>query len=224
MKQNKLTQYLKKLKGILAPMSWSDRLEYLWTYYKEVLAGLLACILVIYLVINALTARDPAFMGISVNVTLTDEAQQYVTTGWHEKLQADKRDEAQFYTGAFGDFSQTGDQKEMTEALRITAMVAAQELDVVLMDEHAMRYFFAQGMFTDLRELLTPEQLAQLEGRIYYLEEEGIRYPMTIDITDTAFVQKGVNMPPEKVFIGFPGNTDRAALSDEFFDYLLNYQ
>ena len=36
-----VTPSLKELKEILKPMTWKDRAEYLWTYYKIVLAALL---------------------------------------------------------------------------------------------------------------------------------------------------------------------------------------
>ena len=219
-----VTEQIKKLKGELAAMSWKQRIDHLWTYYKWVLGVLIGIIMIISIVITAISAKqiDVLFGGMTANLDLSDDAQIYLSEGLEELLVTKDKQKVQLDMTGFGDLL----DPEMAEynynsALQVIALVSARELDYVMMDQPALSFFVTQDIFADLNEVLTPQQLEKFEGRIVYAEPpEGERYPIALDLRDTAFA---ADSQLEEAYIGFPGNTERAYTASQFLDYLLSW-
>lgn len=215
-------EQIKKLKGELAAMSWKQRMDHLWTYYKWVLGVLVGVVMIISIVVTAISAKqiDVLFGGMSANLDLSDDAQIYLSEDMERFLVTKDKQQVQLDMTGFGDLL----DPEMAEynynsALQVIALVSARQLDYIMMDQSALSFFVTQDVFADLNEVLTTQQLEKFEGRIVYAEpSEGERYPIALDLRDTAFA---ADSQLEEVYIGFPGNTERAYTASQFLDYLL---
>ena len=81
--------------------------------------------------------------------------------------------------------------------------------DVMIMDEKGLEYCAMQEIIYPLRNYLPAEIYSEVEPRICTADDnDGVTVPFAIDISDTDFA-KGLNLGYDKVYIGFPGNTER---------------
>lgn len=218
---------LKNLKQTLTPMSWKSRVDHLWTYYKWVPITLLVLILVAASVIPGIveSKKELLFGGLCVNCPLpedvharftedlfvfsggTDPSRQKVTLR-NTTISPDAQDPYAAYA----------------EGTIIAAQISARELDYILMDTDAKDYFSKADTSTSLEELLTTQQLAQLQEKLIYRKAaNGNTYPFAIDLSGTAFAA-ACGMAEKGLFIAFPGNTERAEYTDEFVDFLLSWK
>lgn len=230
MKRDGRATSLAKLKEILAPMTRKERWEYLWEYYKAVPIGIVLFIAVFGSAFMNLFAPTVVFEGAVVNVELPENGAAYITDQWLQVLDGDGKKEVVKYNPIYfkdildEDITAEEIQQSQNAAMQVTFMVTAQSLDYVLMDETAMRYYINQGVFSSLDKTLSQEQLQQLEELLIYAEnEDGSRYPIAVRLSETDF-GKACSSIEDKVFIGFPANTERAELGDDFLMYLMDWK
>lgn len=81
--------------------------------------------------------------------------------------------------------------------------------DVMIMDEKGLEYCAMQEIIYPLRNYLPAEIYSEVESRICSADDnDGVNVPFAIDISDTDFA-KGLKLGYDKVYLGFPGNTER---------------
>lgn len=221
-----------KRKGIaeaIAGMSLKQKAEYLWTYYKWVLAVAVAVIVIICIVVSSIMSKSVTtlYSGIVINAELSEEGEDYLSDGWFTHLGGDeKKEKVDISSTYYNDLSVTQDpEADAAAAMKVTAMVAAKELDYIIMDEISFNYYKKAAIFSSPEEMLSQEQINQFSDKIVYYtdEEDGVTYPVAIDITDTAFSRNCLKASG-KVYIAFCGNTGRTERNSEFFDYMLDWE
>lgn len=224
MKKKSILEILIDLKNTLAPMTWKERIGYLWEYYKHVLFLTVIAIALVVSIISIAVSPDPCFEGVCANVQFSEEGITHMTAQWLDVMGGNpKKEVANFSTFLFQDVG-TSDLPGYTLSMRITPMVFSQALDYMLMDQQALDYYLTQSVFQDLHISLTDEQISQMEDHLVYFEkEDGTKFPIALDISEIAFV-KAHATTPDKVYIAFPGNTKRVDLCDDFLDHLLNWK
>ncbi len=224
-----VTPSLKKLGEILAPMSWKDRLEYLWTYYKFVLAILAAAILVISLIVNAVQGSkiDTLYGGALLGTSVSEEKCEAFSQELLELFDGDGVNQVIDFS-MIPYYSINGEinvELQQTAIMKLTVMVAAQSLDFILTDADSFELFISQSDYADIRTLLTPEQQAQLEPYYVYSKEseETKPYPIAVDISHTAFARNFLSKDGT-LYLTFPGNGENPQRNEAFVNYLLTAQ
>ena len=108
---------------------------------------------------------------------------------------------------------------------QIAAMVEAKALDVVISDKVGMEVCLSLDIYLDLREILTAEELASMEGKIVYgiPEDSDLLHPFALDITDTAFAKDHLNAK-DTVFIGFVANSQQLENCRSWWELIQNYE
>ena len=215
-----------KAKEVMKDMTWPERIDYIWTYFSvPIIAVSVGLVVLISILVTVLAPRKQVLLtGVTMDVTLTQDGQRYLTDKLFATLggtDADKEtvDLVERYLGSREDY-----ENYTAQVMAMVGLVAAQELDYALLDAAALEQFAPGGMFTDVSTLLTAQQLAQFEGKFYCIpDEEGASVPVAIDISDLPFI-KTCAPKEEKVYIAFPGNTSRTDKLDAFFDWLLAWE
>lgn len=186
-----------KLKTDMAEMTFPEKVDHIWTYYKELIFtfGILLFLVVALLssVIHNLTTTT-AFHGVLMNQNLTDSGNSYLTDTFHEKLDLD--DNA-FVTVESIDYAHSGDQEmssvNYVRMMTLLAQIDTQSIDYMLVDEKGLTLLPPEDYCLDLREALGEEALASIpEEKLRYarIEGEEASFPAAINVTDLPFVQK----------------------------------
>lgn len=231
MTENSFFQRLGKLKDDLKPMTWTERIDHVWTYYKEtILLTALALIVVIGVGTTVLKPEKELLMGgMCVNTYFSAEGEQYLTQGYFDRLQGDpKKQETQLYFRSFGDFSVSPQDYDAFQG--IIAMMAAEKVDYLLMNEECMGPFIGYESLMDLREVFTAEELNQFGTKLRYAQHTdedgnptGEMYPIAVEITEIPFVQdcKSYN---QKIFLGFSVNAPNQDSIRDIWEYMLAWE
>lgn len=164
----------KKLKG----KGFKAHFSYFMTYYKwPTLAAIAVAAIVISLIRSIASNKPTAVNAMFLNGSNTDLT---YSTDWIE-------DEFINYAGIdTGKYSVTIDtssyitpggaqsQVEAATSMKIMAYSAAKDLDVMTADPYNFHNYARSGMFTDLRDILSEEQIEKYEPYFYYIDGKEI--------------------------------------------------
>ena len=173
----------------LSKMTWGARLQYIWDYYKPLMAILLGIILCISI-------------GVSIyrNMQINHILNVYCVNSGGGVLADTDLMAAQFaeYIGGIGPkdeifidasisledgvYSQYG----YAASMKLTTVVASGQADVVVVDETQMQSYLSSGGLTPLTETCTPKQMEAWEQKGLLLvgpSAEGTEKPVAVRVT-----------------------------------------
>lgn len=232
MNESRLSIALREFIATLRPMSWRDRIDHIWTYYKEIiLIGAVVIILLASIVGNALKPRlEVRMSGYLANITLSEDGSAYLKEDYLSHLggSADSQTVILNSTVFGGEGYLTSMEANYNAALAPVLQVTAQEVDYMLLDEVALEFYMNKAFFMDLRQLLNEEELKQLELTYYQpvdIDEKpvGESYPVAVDITGTAFAQ-GCAKDAKKVYFVAVANGPNKDDIRNFWEYLNSWK
>ena len=230
MTENSFWQRVKKLKVDLKPMTFLEKVDHIWTYFKEViLITVISLAVIIGLGVSMLKPEKELLMGGMCACTyLTEEGETYLSETYFQQLQGDpKKQEVQLHFRSFGDFTTSTQDYEAFQG--IISMMNAQMIDYLLIDDDRLEPFIGYESLMDLREVFTAEELAQFGDKIRYAQRAdedgnpiGEQIPVALDITDTPFMQS-CRMYKQYVFLAFATNAPNKDNLRDFWQYILAY-
>jgi len=217
-----------KFFAALKPLSWKDRVDYIWTYYKWTLVIVFMVIVLVGPLFAGLhnSRIEQLYNGALANVMVTDEGEYYITDGWRDELGGHKKwSDCTLISSYFQSYEDSTDAvSEYNAIMTIVVRLLMGDLDYLIMDNYAMTYFISEGTFAPLGDVLPEEMLAQYEEKLVYaVNENDEQFPVAIDLTDTDFI-KDNGISTDFVYIAFPENSHNAELNDEFLQYLFNWK
>ena len=228
-KQSKIYTGLQKLGSDLKPMTWKQRIDHLWTYYKEYLW--LVAVAVIFLggIIASFVnlGKQTVVNGMMVNIAIDQRGYDYLSTDYAEKIGAKPGKEVVSleYTNFQSLENPTDSERNYYAAMTVIAEVSAKKLDYLILDETGMKFYITQDVYMDLRDFFTDQELAQLEDRLIYGQEEGSedKWVMAVEITDLPFIQDNVTSEG-KVYFALAGSTQRLEQCRQIWEYINQWQ
>lgn len=224
----KLKERFREVLLVLKPMSWKARMEHIFTYYKWIFVAILCLAIVISIGANALCRHlnPPIYRGAVVGVALTPAAEDCLTMQLQTHLRgAENRREAVLRQIPFYALDDPKAASTNQAAYyQLSALVAGQELEYMIMDENAWSLLKDGYFFEDLQKLLPQETLSQLKPYLQQVrdKETGQSVSLGIDISHLDFAKAHIPLDGP-IFLAFPGNTDNSHLTKDFIDYLLQY-
>lgn len=212
----------------MSGMTFTKKLDHLWTYYKWVLVIAVIAVIVICTVVSSIRNKQikTLYSGMLINMEVSEEGGAYLTDQWQDVLGEDSQKQKVDLTTTFFQDPSTSLSLELEAGsiIQVTALVAAKELDYMILDDVGFAYYKDRTIFAPLEEMFSAEQLEQMKDRLQYHEdEENGRYPIAIDISDSQFATDCL-AGSENVYIAFPGNTGRTEQNYGFLEYLLNWE
>lgn len=189
---DEIREQQRKLKGKPLKEKWA----YFWEYYKiHTIVTVCVAAAVISLIHTIVSQKDSALDVALVNTflkedidsqTLADEFAAYarIDTGKYEVV---------IDPDLYVDYEGT-DQYSYLNLQKLTAMAASGSLDVLLTNETYIDHNIGTGLFIDLHEFFTDEELAAYEDRLIYRvipTEDEEDYDSALSGTDASSAEGG---------------------------------
>lgn len=215
----------RSMRESLSKMTWKQRLEHIWMYYKwGIIIGALGIFILAGVVSSMVANRvDTLFSGYVVNMYPTAEGEAYLTTQYLDALGGVAGKQQVDLTSATGISMEemAASTVGVDTGVQVSAMMGAGSLDYVVMDEIGLEYFIGQSAFAPVTDLLTAAQMDGLqEDLVYYTDDAGQTMPLALEITGTSFAQQCLQHDGA-IYIAFPASSPHRETVSDFFDYLL---
>ena len=147
-----------------------DKLNYFWDYYKwHTILTLLAVIIGTSLIRDILTRKDSALFAILLNAYPLSDDMSGFTDQYAEYAGIDTGK----YDVVFNDTLRMGDETDeasLNASQMIMVHVASRDMDIMTMDTPNFNSYAYNGAYMDLRDILTPEQIAAYQNRLFYID------------------------------------------------------
>ncbi len=223
-----LRQHFAKLREDLKPMTFMEKVDHIWTYYKYYALGIFCALCVVGGIVYGLVAPQPELHigGVQCNMELSTAGYDYLNKEFQASLgeTKGKTDLRTFWF--YGEATVDALTDTYKAHSSVTAYVEAKKLDYMLVDMYSFKYFAGDRILLDLRELLGEEELAQLDaqGLILYEQAEGSeeKVPRAINIVDMPFIQD--NMETQECYLVFIRNTPRKENCLKLWQHIKNYK
>lgn len=240
-KRERILPNLKELREDMQGMTFPEKIDHLWTYYKEYLALLLVLVMCCVAMVAAYknATKNIVCTSVCANVTMTPTGMYYLKDGFAKELGVDQVNDVVEVTAVnFSSLADpTSDQNNYDTAQLLSALVAGGRMDYALLDKMAMEFYIHQEVFLDLSEFFTPEQLAELKEKdmlvyyqVQYEDEKGNLipdlseepYPICVKIQSTPFCQ--MEMHGRDVYFAIGGNNPKLDMVAMVWDKIVNYK
>ncbi len=154
-----------------------QKLSYFWDYYKwHTIVIIAVLIAIISLIHNIVTKKDNALTGILLNAYQYDieNTETNLVDKFIKEANIDTSEcEVSLNTGLsyMPEDEAGGASYNYSTSQVINAQAGAGELDFVTGTHSAMNDWAYKGLFLDLREIMTPEQIAFYESYFIYMDQ-----------------------------------------------------
>lgn len=196
----------------LKEMSLNDKIWYIWEYYKFHIAGVLLVLLLLGVIGTSIynSTLETVLYSVIINNRSVEEIS-------YEPFEVDFReymgftDKQKIYNESlFISYDDTtASEYSYASMMKITALIAANDLDIIISDQEAFDHHAQMDAYMDLETALPADMWEALKDRaIYTTTESGETIAGAIDISKTAFAEKcGIVLEP--AYCGIIVNTER---------------
>ena len=219
----------KKLRHDLKGMTFKEKIDHLWTYYRWVIIVIfMGCLLISLLTTTYINSHTHTLLaGLYINVDPDDTARQYLETDFQAKYTTGAKWEDNLLKEILlEDKNKTQDLEGYTYTItNVHALFASQSLDYILADKTGLENVWptsqAEEAFVDLREFFTEAEMKELTdaGKVLYMGglEEGV--PLAVEVSHLPLIQEHFGTD-ELVFFTIITNSPRKDMVRTFWDYL----
>ena len=228
-KDTKLGKGIYQLRDELKPMSWKQRIDHIWTYYKEyIFLFLILAIISVGFITSWFTGRKDSYVtGILVNLNVEQDGMNFLSRDYAQKLGLKDTDLVEIEYTYFENPLINLEDNNYYAAMIVENEVGAQMLDYMIVDHMAMEFFTTREVYMDLRKFFSEEELIALamEDRLIYVQEasEESYWPAAVKITNTGFVEDYILNGGEAYF-AVAGNTEKLEQVRGIWDYITYYK
>ncbi len=215
---DEIREQQRKLKGKPFREKWA----YFWEYYKiHTIVIIAVTAATISLVHTIVSQKDSALDVALVNTFLKEEYDsEQVAADFEAYAQIDTEEyQVVIDPDLYVDYEGT-DQYSYANLQKLSAMAAARMLDVVLTNDTYIDHNSQSGMFTDLHDFFTEEELSAYQDRLLYRdlpEDDKGEVPIAIDVRDSKYMLSD-QIPAWFCIIS---STEKADMAKLFLQFLL---
>ncbi len=168
---------LQKEKKKLSRLSFGEKMQYIFDYYKFWILGVVVLVGLVWSVGSTILHNKPTgFYAMLLNAggqDLSGQADEAAGEAFAEAAGLD--DEKQKILVDTSATFNPNDQSQfsMAQNAKIAALYQSHEIDVMVADPGVFTYYALNGSFVDLRDVLDDETLAVYEaaGQVYYIDQ-----------------------------------------------------
>lgn len=211
-----LKNHFAKLRQDLNTMTFPEKLDHIWTYYKEYMFVAVMLCMILVAVIMAIANRDVQYYscGVMSNVELSIEGHDYLTDVFYKEVLGNPEGKTYLGTSTLPteEYTITDTSESYQTYMNVIAQVEGKDLDYMLMDEYSFGFYVEDRIYMDLSQLLDKQELTQLyEANLIANvreENEETGTPMGIDISQLDFGRDCLNTEG-KTYLVFIRNTEQ---------------
>jgi hypothetical protein len=244
----KISEYINSEQAKMKDKPFKERFAYFWDYYKwYVLIGAFFLVLIGQTVVTKINQKEAVLNGILIDGSAPLEPPSIVQEFCEINGIDTQKQEIVLDTGVALDSSMPEVVSNSYQV--IYARIGARDVDFVMGFEYAIQRlaYDPSHMFTDLRQLLSAEALASLEGKIYYIDGAVLQkikenptaaiplpedpfapelmedpIPIAVDMTGCTEFSSVYYSPSRKVYISVVTNSPNQELATRFIEFLLS--
>ena len=208
----------RKFWPMMKEMTWKERLTHIVYYYAKY--ALLGAFL-IYMTISVLTDAfkvkpEKILSGTAINVHVSLEMEKTLTDDIFSAV-GGTDPQKQEATLVPNKVSQTN----LAVVSSLQTKLLSNDFDYVLMDQTALDMLISMQALPNITQVLSEQTRARWDGKYIYVDTDGERYPVAMDVSGTALAA-GCTFDGERIFMGFPVSMDTLDVIEPFFGYLLD--
>ena len=158
------------------------RCSYFWDYYRYHVIG--ACLILVLMgtVIREVANQSTILLNVVISEMINErtdvtELEQQLTQ--LVKSEAEENETIRIYTYPFNNIESSSSDLTQVYLEKFVAQVAISELDVFILEENDFSYFYEQGLFKPLDELL--QEVEGIDSSDYLLAEDDHVYAIRLE-------------------------------------------
>ena len=231
-KGNSINDERKEQNKKFKTLTFSEKLQYIWEYYRLVIASVIIVVLVIVSFINAYIRNNyDTVCDIAVcdgKLTGYDTDDDLLTVGFTNYLGIDGKKERVHIDYSYTLAEKPFDQDPQISKEKIYVLSQTNNLDGYMAEYSDIDHFCfdTSCFFYDLRDLFSAEELEQLSDYIIYhthKDREGATIPVAIDLSQAPRI-KETNLTMEQPCYGIVQSASHADNAADFIRYAFNMQ
>lgn len=173
-------------------LTFSAKISYIWEYYKYfMLAAVIIVVIIVSFIISYQRNNYTTACSIIIvdgKMTGYDTRTDAITTGFTAYLGIDGKDNRVECDYNYSLIPKLLDQDVAASQQKIYTLASTGSIDGYIASRDYIDYFSTdrETFLTDLREILTADELDKLSDEIiYYTKEDGTNIPIALDISNT---------------------------------------
>lgn len=166
----------------LKEMTMKKRCSYFWDYYRYHVIG--ACLILVLMgtVIREVANQSTILLNVVISEMINErtdvtELEQQLTQ--LVKSEAEENETIRIYTYPFNNIESSSSDLTQVYLEKFVAQVAISELDVFILEENDFSYFYEQGLFKPLDEVL--QEVEGIDSSDYLLAEDDHVYAIRLE-------------------------------------------
>ncbi len=223
--RNWFKRFCKEEGAKLKEMTFGEKMEYIWEYYKVHIIITVALVFFIVSMIKIVYNNikyEEVFHCAIVNSLLSGTEENYLKEGFGEYLEIDEEHDTLTFDSSYmffwDDISYNTSDTTYSSRMKVAATLASQTLDIFVADKTYIESGAPELQFYDLSEVLPEDLYALVEDRLFYAKDEsGVERPFAIDITGTHLDEEVFYQEPP--YLAIVSNTLRLDYAIEFVKY-----
>ena len=151
-----------------------QKLEYFWLYYKwHVIIAVAAIVAISSFIYEAVTRKETALFALFLNsFVLAEDSGESYKQSFLDTAEIDTDEyEIMLDTSLYFQPDSMGEDT-YTAVQKVSVYVAAGEIDLLGADQAAFEHYAYLDFLSDLRDMLTPEQIEKYSSSFYYIDRE----------------------------------------------------
>ncbi len=163
---------IKKQHKKVEKMSKKGKFEYFWEYYRiPTIVAIIAVVFVVMLIHDVTSQLPYGFYATMVNSSsATENVEETIENEFADYAGIDQKSyECYIDTTTTLDLN-GGSQYDMANQSKLVAVISTKDLDVMVADPSVFAQYSGNDAFTDLRTVLSDEQLEEYKDNLYYID------------------------------------------------------
>ncbi len=218
--KEKVRDELKKLSSL----TWRQRLGYIWDYYKPLMAAVVIVILVLSVVATAVhnMSLNRIFSAYLVNCNSYETDSDLISGEFAEYIGGIGSNDQITVDATLGFSQDEVSEYSMAGQMKLTALLAAGEVDLMILDEDAYQGYFGSDVFQELSAVVDEEQLDAWKEYLFGDPDSGSGSGWyAVNVQDSPVLARGNSYGGEAAYAVIIPGTEHLELCIRFINYLL---